>query len=355
MRGLIALAAIVMAFGAGTSGAQDGWGSLFDGKTMNGWQPSENPQSWAIENGAIVTRGPRSHLFYVGDVASHNFRNFEFAAEVMTAPGSNGGIFIHTKSEGPGFPPAGYELQVINTAPPAPAANPNAYIERKMNGSIYAVRNAWTTTVKDNEWYRYRIRVVGKTIQTYINDVLTCEYTEPENPFRPPDKRLRLLGSGTFALQAHDPNSVVHYRALRVRVLPDNATSNVPAVTDRELDELITRLSNDNFPLIDVGLVTPAGAAAEVFRAELRRYGITPGTAFPNMSVDRPGAPITVVNDRTEAPDPAALQKIKADGGKIVFSSGGESRIDEARLKRRLQAIRAAKLSWQDLWIPGQN
>jgi hypothetical protein len=71
---------------------QSSWQSLFDGKTLTGWQPSERPESWKIEDGAIVTSGDRSHLFYVGPVANHTFKNFEFSAEVMATPGSNSGI-----------------------------------------------------------------------------------------------------------------------------------------------------------------------------------------------------------------------------------------------------------------------
>lgn len=357
MKRLLLVLVPLCLFGAPVVTAQDaGWVSLFDGRTLNGWQPSENPQSFQIEDGAIVTRGPRSHLFYVGDVANHDFRNVEFEAEVRTTPGSNGGIYVHTKVQGPGFPAAGYELQVINSNPPLPAASPNAYVEHKMTGSIYAVRNTATTVVKDNEWFRYRIRVVGKTIQTYINDVLTCEYTEPDSPFRPSDKQQRLLGSGTFAIQAHDPASVVYFRALRVRVLPDTATSTVAPVADRELDELVTRLSSDNYPLIDVGLVPPDGAARQAFEADLRRFGVTAVSgAQVADALARAKGSVFVVNDRAGVPAPEALQAIKATGAKIVFSSGGESRLDETRFKQRLQAIRAAKLAWQDFWVPGKN
>ena len=88
----------------------------------------------------------------------------------MTSPGANSGIYVHTKWQGPGWPAAGYELQVINSNPPAETMN--GYIEHKMTGSIYAVRNTWVAPAKDNEWFNYRIRVVGKTIQTFINDKL---------------------------------------------------------------------------------------------------------------------------------------------------------------------------------------
>jgi hypothetical protein len=334
------------------SAQEPGWVSLFDGKTLAGWQASERPESWKVEDGALVTTGDRSHLFYVGPVANHDFRNFEFAAEVMTAPRANGGIYVHTKLQGPGWPEAGYELQVVNSTTPPVG---DAYVEHKMTGSIYAIRNTWRTTVRDNEWFRYRIRVVGKTVQTYINDVLTCEYTEPDNPFRPADKRGRLLGSGTFALQAHDPTSLVRYRGIRVRVLPDTAPSTGTPLADRELDELITRLSNDNFPLIDVGLVVPVGAAAEPALAQARQLGVTPGSQLPLDAIGRAGRSVFVVNDRDAAPDPAVLQGVKAAGARIAFSSGGDSRLDEARLKRRIQAMLAAGLVWQDLWVPGRH
>jgi hypothetical protein len=353
MKRLVLVAFVMAASGMGRTTAQEaGWVSLFDGKTLAGWQPAERPESWAIEDGSLVTRGDRSHLFYVGTVANHEFKNFELSAEVMTTPGSNGGIYVHTRLQGPGFPETGYEMQVINSNPPVIG---NAYVENKMTGSIYAIRNTWKAPVKDNEWFRYRVRVVGKTIQTFINDSLTCEYTEPESPFRPADKRGRLLGSGTFALQAHNLGSVVRYRALKVRLLPDEAATPGTPLADRELDELITRLSNDNVPLIDLGLVPPAGPATEALASEARRYGVTPGNVLPIEALSRYGRSVLIVNDRDRAPDPAVLQSATAAGATIAFSSGGVTSIDEARLKRRLEAIKAAQLGWQDFWVPGKN
>jgi hypothetical protein len=223
-----------------------------------------------------------------------------------------------------------------------------------MTGSIYAIRNTWKAPAQDNEWFRYRVRVVGKTIQTFVNDSLICEYTEPESPFRPSDKRGRLLGSGTFALQAHDPGSIVRYRALKVRLLPDGAIGSGTPLADRELDELITQLSNDNVPLIDLGLVPPAGPPTEGLASDARRYGVTPGNVLPIEALSRYGRSLFIVNDRDRAPDPAVLQSAKAAGARIAFSSGGERTIDEARFKRRLQAIKAAQLGWQEFWVPGK-
>ncbi len=351
---LAALVATLIAAAPAAPTGEDGkWVSLTDGKSFAGWTPNERPESWAVEKGAFVTKGDRSHLFYTGAVANHEFKNFEIALEVMTTPGSNGGIFVHSKVQGPGsFPTTGYELQVINSNRPVQG---NAYVEHKMTGSIYAVRNTWKSPVRDNEWFRYRIKVSGKTIQTYINDVLTCEYTEPENPWRAADKKDRLLGSGTFALQAHDPGSTVRYRNIKVRVLPDASPSLGAPLADRELDELISQFANDNFPLIDLGLVPPDGSGSDAFHAELRRYGITPGGAFSLDVLRRYGRSVLVVNDGERPVNPATLVSVKTAGAKIVFSSGGKSKVDEERLKARLLAIKAAKLAWSDFWVPGKN
>lgn len=334
------------AFAAGDSG----WISLFDGETFAGWKANENPQSWRIQDGAIVTHGDRSHLFYTGDAANHEFKNFEFMAEVKTTPGSNSGIYAHTKFQDQGWPEAGYELQVINSNPSG-----DGYVEHKMTGSIYAIRNTWQAPVKDNEWFEYRIRVSGKTLQTFINGNLICEYTEADNPYRPSDKKGRLLGSGTFALQAHDPNSVVYFRGIKVRLLPDDAPSLGVPLEDRELDMLITQLSNDNFPLIDLGIAPASPTAAERQLWAARRYGVTLGNTMPVDSLKRSENSILIVNDRVQAPDLAFLRTSKAAGVKIAFSSGGDTEIREARLKRRLKAIKAAQLDWQDLWIPGKH
>ena len=87
----------------------DGWVCLFDGKSMDGWKAVENADSWKLKDGALVCHGPRSHLFYVGDLAP--FQDFEFKAEVKTAPSANSGIYIHTKFQEEGWPKQGYEVR----------------------------------------------------------------------------------------------------------------------------------------------------------------------------------------------------------------------------------------------------
>src|SRR4029078_3356188 len=84
--------------------SKDGWISLFDGKSLEGWTANEHPETFSVKDGEIVVRGVRAHLFYDGAGNNHAFKNFEFKAEVMAKAGSNSGVYFHTQLQGEGWP-----------------------------------------------------------------------------------------------------------------------------------------------------------------------------------------------------------------------------------------------------------
>ena len=53
-----------------------------------------------------------------------------------------------------------------------------------------------------------------------VNDKVAVDYTEPDNVERGKGSEQRKISSGTFALQGHDPNSIVYYKNIRVKILP---------------------------------------------------------------------------------------------------------------------------------------
>lgn len=260
-----------------TSNKTDEWIPLFDGETLDGWKASEHTDSWKVEGGAIVTSGERSHLFYDGEVQNHDFKNFELSAEVMTTPGSNSGIYLHTEFQEEGWPSKGYECQVINSSR---ALEPGAVPEHKMTGSIYAVRNIYKSPVPDNEWFNYRIVVTGKTIRTYLNGMLASDYTEPEEVYRREDMQGRVLGSGTFALQCHDPGSRVSYRNIKVKPLSDDLETPGTPPADLEFEKRLIELAGQNFPLADLHTHLKGGLTEEEALAHARRYGFSYGIAI---------------------------------------------------------------------------
>jgi hypothetical protein len=187
---------------------EPGFKALFDGKSLDGWKKAnENQSSFRVENGAIVANGERCHLFYVGD--EQPFKNFELRVDVMTEPKANGGIYFHTKYQETGWPKGGFECQVNVTQG-----------DWKKTGSLYDVVNLGHTPAKDNKWWTQTIIVEGNKVTVKIDDVVVLQYTEPAGAQAGRDFE-RKLSSGTFALQAHDPGSKVHFKNIRVKRLAD--------------------------------------------------------------------------------------------------------------------------------------
>jgi hypothetical protein len=186
---------------------EKGFVSLFDGKTLQGWKKAEeNPHSWKVVDGMLVCDGPRCHLFYDGKLAP--LKNFHFKAEVMTTPGSNAGIYFHTKYQATDWPKKGFECQV-NVS----------HQDVKKTSSLYGVDDVADPGVKDNEWYTQEIIVKDKNIKLIVNGRTLVDYTEPDGQKPAAGGFDRRIGQGTFALQAHDPKSKVYFRNLRVKPL----------------------------------------------------------------------------------------------------------------------------------------
>ena len=188
---------------------KDGWISLFDGKSLDGWKVGTNAATFKVEDGAIVVNGERAHLYYDGPIGQHNFKNFEFKADVMTTPGSNSGVYFHTAYQEDGWPSKGYEVQVNNS-----------HTDPKRTAGLYSVQDNMEAPAKDGEWFTMQIVVQGKHVTTSVNGKKIVDYTEPEGVQRPPDMKDRLISSGTFALQGHDPKSKVLFRNIMVKPLP---------------------------------------------------------------------------------------------------------------------------------------
>lgn len=209
----------------------DGWKSLFNGKDLSGWKSNEEvPGCFTVANGELKVSGGRAHLFYVGENGDAKFRSFELKMKVKTTPGSNSGVYLHTRYQDKGWPDQGYECQVNST-----------HTDPKKTGSLYGVINILAllegqkepdggrhikvplAPSKDDEWFDYNIKVEGRHITLKVNGQVTVDFTEPEG--WDPAKELknmpgRKLSEGTFAIQGHDPKSTTYYKDIFLKVLP---------------------------------------------------------------------------------------------------------------------------------------
>lgn len=198
--------------------AADGWISLFDGKTLDGWKANERPEDWKVVDGAIHGIGRRSHLFYMKE----EFKNFEFKVDIKTLPKANAGVYFHTKYQPSGWPSHGYESQV-NVSHGDPVKT----------GSLYntVLVNKNQVKCKDNQWWTQHIivnknRVIVKIYPTArtikeintnpFDEFTVVNFMEPAGVTGP-----KKLSKGLFAFQQHDPGSKVFFKNIMVKKLPN--------------------------------------------------------------------------------------------------------------------------------------
>jgi hypothetical protein len=91
----------------------------------------------------------------------------------------------------------------------------------KKTSGLYGVKDIDDPGVKDDEWYTQEIIVIGRRVQLILNGKTMVDFTEPADRAAFSKDFERRLGEGTFALQAHDPESIVSFRNLKVKRLPE--------------------------------------------------------------------------------------------------------------------------------------
>ena len=113
---------------------EPGFVSLFDGQSLAGWKVGHDAAVFHVQDGMIKMECPSghgpAHLFYVGDVHGHGFKNFDLKVEVMTFPYANSGIYFHTQYQESGWPNHGLECQVNNS-----------HSDWRRTGSLWGVTN----------------------------------------------------------------------------------------------------------------------------------------------------------------------------------------------------------------------
>lgn len=181
---------------------------LFNGKDLKDWKISDFPETFSVKDGILVVDGDRAHLFYQGPFNNHDFKNFELRCEIKTNKGANSGVYIHTAYQPTGWPEKGYEIQVNNS-----------HTDWRRSASVYGIVDNPEVYVKDGEWYTMTIRVENNRIITKLNDTIVVDYTQPEKPNREEGNKMRVLSSGTIAIQGHDPKSHIEYRKIQIKLL----------------------------------------------------------------------------------------------------------------------------------------
>ncbi len=189
-----------------TARADDGdYVSLFDGKTMSGWEMLKlNPNSnskWEVVDGALTGTGEPSMLFS----PKGEYQNFRFRAEIKINDGGNSGMYFRADKKN-SFT-VGYECQINST-----------HRDPIKTGSIYTIVHVYKQLVPPDTWFTQEVECVTKNyrgkvvphIKVWVNGELLYELIDHSNT----------AASGYFAFQQHDPGSKVQIRKVEVMELP---------------------------------------------------------------------------------------------------------------------------------------
>ncbi len=193
-----------------TSGTEQGFTSLFNGKNLDGWQGmGGSTTNWAAKGGMLSCTGQKGSQWIA---TKKEYANFDLRLEFNIPKNGNSGVFIRAPKEGAPWV-AGMEIQVLDdhgdkwkNLKPA-----------QFTGSIYAVQAPGKrATKKAGEWQTMRIVCQGAMCDVWINGehVVKGDLAKLAKTHTQPGLKRK---SGFIGLQNHA--SSVHYRNIQIKVL----------------------------------------------------------------------------------------------------------------------------------------
>ncbi len=153
----------------------DGWKSLFDGKTLDGWNRKNGTAKYRVENGTIVGTtsegSPNSFL-----CSNENYDNFELTFEVNVDEGLNSGVQIRSQSREKGGRVYGPQVEIES------ALGEAGYIYSEATGRGWITKEQpIKDAYKNGKFNRYLVRAHGNRIQVWIGDQKISDIQDPES------------------------------------------------------------------------------------------------------------------------------------------------------------------------------
>jgi len=147
----LALASLVAV--APLAAADEGWITLFDGKTLAGWKlrDAKKKNGWAAVNGELAVVDPKDNADLVSEQA---FQDMKLHIEFNVEPKSNSGVYLRGR----------YEIQILD--------NPDQKMALDSHGcgGVYSRIAPKVVAAKPaGEWQTYDITFVGRQITVVLN------------------------------------------------------------------------------------------------------------------------------------------------------------------------------------------
>lgn len=211
---------------------KDGFVSMFDSKTLKGWEamPANTEAAWTAKDGMIVGNGDkgRGYLTYV---SNKNVADLELKFSYRFPGKGNSGVNIRSipdQTRRRDFQSYHADLGHLGIGKNVMGAwdfhTPGRREHRCFRGdrlviaeddkpTITPIKDALTAAdVRKGEWNHVHVIAKGNHFQLHVNGKLSSEFTE----HLPQAKRLK---SGMIQLQIHDPGMIVHFKNLQLKVL----------------------------------------------------------------------------------------------------------------------------------------
>jgi hypothetical protein len=210
---------------------EDGFVSIFDGKTLSGWRalPAETAPAWTVTDGMIVGDGDKGRgylTFENGEIADLEIKlRYRFPGK------GNSGISIRARQDKTGrrhfqayhadLGHVGIGKQVLGAWDfHTPGRKEHAcfrgdrlVIDENDNPLVTKIEGAVTREdINKGDWNTVHVIAKGNNFKFFINGKLSSEFTEN----LPREKRLH---RGMIQLQLHDPGMIVQFKDIRLKML----------------------------------------------------------------------------------------------------------------------------------------
>lgn len=199
-------------FAQDTQPAEEGFQSLFDGKTLQGWEG--NTEFFRVQDGAIVAgtlEKPIPNNEFL--CTEKEYADFELVFEVrLKGQGDNAGVQFRSQRVPNDHEVSGYQCDV-GRAWNRPVWGA-LYDESRRNKVLAeGPKDSVPGWLRPDDWNELRVIAQGDRIRLFLNGHETVDYTEQAETAEVPR-------TGIIGLQIHSgPPSEAWYRKLRIRPL----------------------------------------------------------------------------------------------------------------------------------------
>ncbi len=144
--------------------AAEGWISLFDGRSLMGWQLTDDPANWRVREGVIVADdGPVDLL-----CTSVPFADFELEVEYRMEAEGNSGVFLRTVPEPEDVMADCYEVNIADSHPDGYTTG--SLVGRQATEQPVPGSGDWKTLRMTAAGNEFRIAVEGEEVLTYRDE-----------------------------------------------------------------------------------------------------------------------------------------------------------------------------------------